>query len=93
MARTFKVRCRGCKIIKTPEHGDRCPRCNQLWGYRPYGKARPRALNCDMVDSDLCKHYQAKGKCAYLDTHNVICFYSHILQREDLKGKEARVNE
>lgn len=28
---------------------------------------------CDMVDTDLCKHYQKQIQCHYESTHNVKC--------------------
>ena len=29
--------------------------------------------DCDMVDTDLCKHYQKKPECHYYSTHYVKC--------------------
>lgn len=28
---------------------------------------------CDMLDTDLCKHYQTKNECHYKETHYVRC--------------------
>lgn len=29
--------------------------------------------NCDMIGTDLCKHYQKKKVCHYYTTHAVFC--------------------
>ena len=40
---------------------------------------------CDMVNTDLCKWYQKRGKCHYKATHLVSCPLSDSELKEQVK--------
>jgi hypothetical protein len=58
---------------------NRCLKCGRI--------IKAQKPNCDMVDTDLCKIAQDRGKCNYESTHNVKC----ILPKFELKGAETKI--